>query len=65
MYKNTNLAIPNETKTQARLEFIKGMEVPYVATDFCILETFLLNYLIKEQGNEYQLIPIPSDIKLA
>lgn len=65
MYKNTNLAIPNETKTQARLEFIKGMEVPYIATDFCILETFLLNYLIKEQGNEHQLIPIPSDITLA
>ncbi|QWH88394.1 hypothetical protein EXW29_09430 [Bacillus toyonensis] len=64
MYKNTTFAMPNETKTQVKLEILRGMDIPYTATDFCILETFLINYLLKEQGKEHELIPVPSDIIL-
>jgi hypothetical protein len=44
-YKNTQFARSNEEAIQAELEFVEGMKLPYIATDFNRLESLLINKL--------------------
>ncbi|PEK86903.1 RES domain-containing protein [Bacillus mycoides] len=45
LYKGSPLATPNTERTHTELEFVDGMSLKYMNTDFSCLETFLVNTL--------------------
>lgn len=47
LYKDSYLATPNKETIHTEIEFVEGMGLSYIATDFSRLETFLINKLEK------------------
>jgi hypothetical protein len=45
IHKGTPETVPNEAKVHANIELVKGIQLPYLSTDFSRLETFLISTL--------------------